>query len=78
MMYGSFEPYWALEGPRWHSSDVLWVSNPSGCKRFFLLCTCLDWPRDPPTLFAMGMGGGGGVFPGRDVAECGIDWSTCV
>ena len=46
-------------------------SKPSGCKRFSLLHTCLDWPRGPPTLFAIGSVGV--LFPGRDVAECGID-----
>ena len=76
MIYGSFEPYWALEGPRWHSRDLLWGSYPSGCKRFYLLRTCLDWPGDPPPLFAVGTGGG--LFPGCDVAECGIDWSIRV
>jgi len=49
-----------FEVPGWHGLRriLLWGSKPSGCKRFSLLHTCLDWPRGPPTLFAIGSVGG--------------------
>jgi hypothetical protein len=47
------------------------VQTPVDARDFYLLRTCLDWPRGPPTLSAMGSGGG--LFPVRDMAECGID-----
>jgi hypothetical protein len=34
------------------------VQTPVDARDFYLLCTCLDWPRGPPILYAMGSGGG--------------------
>jgi hypothetical protein len=69
MICGSFEPYWALELPGWHSwcSDWLWSSNPSGRKRFYFVRTCLDWPGThlPSLQWVLG-----GSFL---CVKCGID-----
>jgi hypothetical protein len=59
MICGSFEPHWALEWPGWYSwcNDGLWGSNPSERKRFYLLCTRLEWPGTHLPSFQWVLGG---------------------